>query len=86
MDKLSLKLEELRVESYSPESDGADARGTVHGRESNDSTCVGTNCACVTGDDPACFTLISECVTECGPCTQGWSCRSNCYESCVFDC
>ena len=74
--KLSLKLEELRVESFAT-ADGEDARGTVHGRES---------ASVATGDDPVCFTLVSECATECGPCTQWQSCRSNCYESCAIEC
>lgn len=73
MSKLSLKLEDLRVESFST-ADGAAVRGTVHARES-----------VATGDDPACVTFASEC-TLCGECTHWQSCRSNCYESCVVDC
>lgn len=50
MEKLSLKPEELRVESFEPQSD-AKERGTVAGY---DDPTQGVTCICQTDDEETC--------------------------------
>jgi hypothetical protein len=79
MNKLKLRLEDLRIDSFSTEPVRKE-KGTVFGEQC---TCY-TNCSC-----PGCPTCDASCngtcnATACGSC--GASCGGTCDYSCDYSC
>jgi hypothetical protein len=59
MKKLTLQLDDLRVESFETVAE-AEVRGTVHGRDDNTAGSVPSCCRTCDGD-PTCFTGLCQC-------------------------
>jgi hypothetical protein len=78
MKRIELHLDDLCVESFATTSGAAAHRGTVHGADASDTTCVQRFCGCETYG-PECET--SQCDTE-------WDCtvQVTCGDSCSFYC
>ncbi|HEX6041904.1 hypothetical protein [Longimicrobium sp.] len=91
MKKLTLKLDELRVDSFDTESVAPTTRGTVEGRDSLNGTCGASCYTCqVSCNNMSCFTCNGTC--EMSVCYGGscWgtcnTCQGSCYGTCVATC
>lgn len=78
MNKLKLRMDDLRVESFETLARGADARGTVRGHEPS------VHCSNTCTANPDC-TLEFMCETY-GDCTLAGSCEGTCGRSCDNTC
>lgn len=83
MKKLTLDLESLAVESFDTAA-GADARGTVHGREATDEY---DSCACSLDHDTCKWTCDPDrCFETIGCVTYQYSCQTSCDGGPYCDC
>ena len=76
MKKLTLKFDELRVESFQTSSTQADRRGTVHGHYSQNGTCpysCGNSCD-ATCPDSCAYTCQGSCPISCVNNTCDFTC------------